>query len=53
MIKQYKATYRDANGNLQTFELLAYDVRKATMGAAELIPVGSTLVRVIANPDWN
>lgn len=53
MIKQYKATYKDADGNLQSFDLMAYDVRKATMGAAELIPVKATLIRVIANPDWN
>lgn len=52
MIKQYLATYRDEAGALQTFELLAYDVRRATMSAAELIPASAKLIRVIHNPDF-
>jgi len=53
MIKDYTAIYREANGSKDKFELKAQDVRRAVLGAAELIPLGATLIRVFPDPNWN
>lgn len=51
-MKQFRATYRH-QGKDRNLDMFARDLTHATLSAKELIPVGSRLVTVFHNPDWN
>ena len=51
-MKLFRAVHRDQKGE-RNLDMYAKDLTRATLSAKELIPVGSELVRVYHNPDWN
>ena len=53
-MKQFRAVYRGSDGGKEyTLDLFARSLSHATISAEELIPRGTTLVRIFHNPDWS